>query len=94
MNALYPDFPEGHFNCTSAMEELAELISVISQRMRGRADNYDILEEMADVILSILCVSKVYGITKEDICRAVNVKLKREYMKQKGKVEDNIRHES
>ena len=77
LNKLYPDFPEGHFNCTSAMEELAELTTVISQRMRGRADKYDVLQEIGDIYLSILCISKVFGITKEEICKAIKSEAKR-----------------
>lgn len=82
LNVLYPDFPEGHFNCTSAMEEMSELTVAISQRMRGRTDNYGVLEEIGDVLLSILCIAKIFGITKEEICKAFNAKLEREYGKQ------------
>lgn len=63
----------------SLIEEMAELTEALSRKMRGRTtDNYDILQEMADVILDILCVAEDKGITKEDLIRAVNVKIGRE----------------
>ncbi len=69
----------GHMNLVSAMEEMGELMQAISQRMRGRTnDNYDILQESADVITSIWCICQVFGITHEDLQKAINVKMERE----------------
>lgn len=75
----YPQYEHGHMNIVSTTEECAELTEAIVHRMRGRAqDNFDVLEEMADVILSILCVGEIFGISHEDIRKAVNVKADRE----------------
>lgn len=75
----YPEYPRGHMNLVTTMEESAELVEAISQRMRGRtSDNYDILQEMADVIMAIWCVAQIYDISHEDIQKAINVKIGQE----------------
>ncbi len=85
LDGLYPNMPHGHYNCTSAMEEMAEFTTAVSQRMRGRTqDNYDILQEIGDVYVSVMCIAEVFGISVEDINRAINVKLERESGKQAG----------
>lgn len=74
-----PDLKEGTLNMIGLAEECGELVTVVCQRGRGRAeDNFDILQEMADVILDIVCVSKVLGITNEELMKAINVKVDRE----------------
>lgn len=66
-------------NLMTTMEEAAELVEAISRRMRGRTDdNYDILQEMADVIMAIWCVAQIYGISHESIEKAINVKIGQE----------------
>ena len=66
-------------NLMTTMEEAAELTESISRRMRGRTqDNYNILQEMADVIIAIWCVAQIYGISHESIEKAINVKIERE----------------
>lgn len=75
----FPEYPRGHMNLVTTMEEAAEFAESISRRMRGRTDdNYDILQEMADVIIGILCTAQIYGISHESIEKAVNVKIKQE----------------
>lgn len=72
-------------NAMSVMEESAELIEAVSRRVRGRAeDNYDILQETADVVLGCVCAGMMFGFGWSDICRAVNVKADRE----EGRIED------
>lgn len=78
-DAKYPQYEHGHMVSVVAMEELGECIQAISRRMRGRTkDNYEILEEMADVFIDLMCVSKIYGISRSEINKAINVKLERE----------------
>lgn len=75
---LFPQYERGHMNIITAMEECAELQTALSHRMRERTtDNYEVLEEAADVIFSILILAQVFGFTEEDIIKAVNVKLER-----------------
>lgn len=75
----FPEYPRGHMNLMTTMEEAAELTESISRRMRGRTqDNYDILQEMADVIMAIWCVAQIYGISHESIEKAINVKIEQE----------------
>ena len=79
VDAKYPKYEHGHMNLVSMTEELAECSEAIIHRMRGRTqDNYDILQEIGDVIIGLLCVAQIYGISENDICKAVNVKLDRE----------------
>jgi NTP pyrophosphatase (non-canonical NTP hydrolase) len=83
----FPDYPRGHMNMVSSMEECAEFTEALSQRMRGRTDdNWGILEEMADVILSFMCVAQIYHISHEDIIKALNIKLDRE----SARIEDHL----
>lgn len=75
----FPEYPRGHMNLMTTMEKAAELVEAISRRMRGRTDdNYDILQEMADVIMAIWCVAQIYGISHESIEKAINVKIGQE----------------
>lgn len=61
------------------MEECAELSEAISHKIRGREeDNYELLQEMADVLIDILALGIINGISEEDMIQAINVKLDRE----------------
>lgn len=61
------------------MEECAELTEAISRKIRGRdTDNYSLLEKMADVTIDILACLLIYDISREDLIKAINVKLDRE----------------
>lgn len=84
----YPQYEHGHMNIVSTMEECAELIEAISRRMRGRTDdNFEVMEEIGDVILSILCVAEIFGISHMDIRKAINVKMDREA----GRIEQHLK---
>lgn len=86
---LYPEYERGHMNVMSTMEELAELTEAISRRMRKRVtDNYDILQEIGDVYLSILCIAEIFNISHEDIRKAINVKTDREA----GRIKQHFEH--
>lgn len=68
------------------MEEAAELTQAMSMRVRGReGDNYNITEECADLIINVLCTCKLFGITTEELQKAINVKCQRakeKYMRE------------
>lgn len=65
------------------MEELAELIQQISKQLRGEGNYFQLLEELADVYISLAMLSSIYFINAEDVERAINVKLRREYKRIK-----------
>ena len=88
---LYPEYERGHMNIMSTTEELAELTEAISQRVRKRVtDNYDILQEIGDVYLSILCIAEIFNISHEDIRKAINVKTDREA----GRIKEHFKHDA
>lgn len=73
-------------SCLFAMEELSELQKEISKIARGEGDYYNILQELADVAITVNNVlmlnNYIYGedaplvIGSEDLDKAMNVKLK------------------
>lgn len=79
--------PRGHRNLIIVMEELSELSKEVSKELRGKGDQYNILEELADVQLSIYYVQEVCGISDDGLHRAINIKMKRleEVLNEKGK---------
>lgn len=79
--------PRGHRNLVIVMEELSELIKEISKELRGKGDQYNILEELADVQLGIYYVQEICGIGNDDLYKAMNIKMRRleEVLNEKGK---------
>lgn len=78
----FPQYERGHMNVITTMEETAELIEAISRRLRGRTDdNFDILQEMGDVIIAIWIVARIFGISHTDIKKAINVKIGQEVIR-------------
>lgn len=69
--------PRGHRNLIIVMEELAELSKEISKELRGKGDWYNILEELADVKLSLYYVQEICDISNDDLNKAINIKIKR-----------------
>ena len=65
------------YNLVLAVEELSELQKAIIKYLRGSEDKIAILEEMADVLLSIMSVQSIVGIPTDDLYKAVNVKANR-----------------
>ena len=63
-----------------AMEEAAEYSQAVSKTLRG-LDNlnsdYNLIEEMADVILSMFSVMLDYDISEEEIKKAIKIKIDR-----------------
>lgn len=84
---LHDGNPRGHRNLIIVMEELAELSKEISKELRGKGDQYNILEELADVQLSIYYVQEVCGVNNDDLHKAMNIKMRRleEVLNEKGK---------
>lgn len=84
---LHDGNPRGHRNLIIVMEELAELSKEISKELRGKGDQYNILEELADVQLGIYYVQEVCGINNDDLHKAMNIKMRRleEVLAKKGK---------
>lgn len=74
---FYDGNPRGHRNLIIVMEELAELSKEISKELRGKGDNINILEELADVQLGIYYVQEICKITNEELNKAMNIKTKR-----------------
>ena len=62
---------------TVCMEECAELIQAISKEKRGKSDKSNLVEEMADVIICIEILKKIYNITDDEIYSWVITKQER-----------------
>ena len=67
----------GDYDIIVAIEEMAELQKELSKWYRGKPDLTALVEEIGDVLLSILYVQHICGISKKDIYKAMNVKLDR-----------------
>lgn len=70
-----------------AMEELAELSQATSKQLRNKGDYYNLIEEMADVIISLQLIKDNYNISKEDLIKSINTKIDRIDDRIKGKIE-------
>jgi NTP pyrophosphatase (non-canonical NTP hydrolase) len=69
--------PRGHRNLIIVMEELAELSQEVSKSLRNKEDINALLEESADVVLCIKYIQEIFGITDDELNRAVSVKVER-----------------
>lgn len=67
----------GTTNIIISMEECAELQQALSKFLRGKGDIINLTEECADVLLSIYYIKQLYGVTDDDINKAINVKIDR-----------------
>jgi len=79
MSRQNPDYlkaTENHSElCTLiAMEECGELIQAISKAKRGKLNKDNLTEEIADVLICIHWLQKIYNITMSDIYNWVNIK--------------------
>ena len=64
-----------------AMEEAAEYSQAVSKKIRGYDtlnSHHNLIEEMADVILSMSSVMLAYGISEEEIKKAMKIKMDRQ----------------
>ena len=59
-----------------AMEEMAELTKELSKALRRNPDEDGLLEEIADVLICIGYISKIFEFDDQDIKKALYVKLK------------------
>lgn len=66
-------------------EELAELIVALNHYRRGRVDNQDVLEEMADVVILIEEFKYLLGVEDSEFDDIVNSKLE----KWEGQIQDS-----
>lgn len=62
---------------TVCMEECAELIQAISKEKRGESDKDHLVEEMADVLISIELLKEIYEVSNEQINEWIDEKQKR-----------------
>lgn len=69
------------------MEELAELSQATSKQLRNKGDYYNLIEEMADVIISLQLLKDNYNISKEDLIKSINTKIDRIDNRIKRKIE-------
>lgn len=69
--------PRGHRNLIICQEELSELAKEISKELRGKGDRVNILEELADVQISIYYIQNICHITDSELNKAIAVKMKR-----------------
>lgn len=67
---------------TVCMEEMAELQQQISKQIRGYDDRYGLLEEMADVYISLKLLESIFNVTPDEMQKAIDVKLARERSNQ------------
>lgn len=67
----------GTRNLVIVMEELAELQQQVSKYLRGKRDRLCLTEEVADVYLSLRYIETICKLSKDDINKAMNVKLDR-----------------
>lgn len=71
--------------CTVAMEEFAELQQQISKQIRGYGDRTGLLEEMADAYICLRFLESIFDVKKEDLKKAIDVKLDRERRNLNGR---------
>ena len=78
-NPEYLKATENHSEqCTLiAMEECSELIQAISKAKRGKLNKDNLTEEIADVLICIHWIQKIYNITMRDIYKWVDIKEER-----------------
>lgn len=58
-------------------EEMAELSQAIIKKLRGAKSNASVVEEIADVLLSVEYIREICGISYEEIQKLINFKLER-----------------
>lgn len=65
------------------MEELAELSKEVAKAYRDKADYFNLLQEMGDVLICLDSLQDIFGISDEDLQKAKNVKLARNMQRVK-----------
>lgn len=69
------------YQSTVCMEECGELIQAISKMKRGKNNYTNLVEEMADVLISIEMLKEIYHVDESDLEGWVNFKVNRNYEK-------------
>ena len=66
-----------------AIEELSELTQAISKCERHGivAERKNLVDELGDVLISVMCIAKHYGIDESEIERRIEDKTKKKYEK-------------
>ena len=84
------DVKRGQTQSIITMEEISEMVnelcslsSQVSKDLRGKQDLIGLLEETADVLICIEYLKIIFGISDEEIAKAVTVKISR--------IDENIR---
>lgn len=78
-----------------AIEEMSELQKELTKVLRGEGDQYGVLEEMADVFISMEYIRRAMGFEYDDLIKAETVKTvnivdkKFDYMKNKEYMYDS-----
>lgn len=62
---------------TVCMEEFAELIQAVSKAKRGKLDENNMTEEIADVLICVETLKQLYNISDEYIGKWISYKQKR-----------------
>lgn len=74
---MFDGYPRGHRYLIIVIEELAELSQAITKQLRGKGDNINLIEELADVQLGLYYIQDIFSISNESLHKALNVKMKR-----------------
>ena len=80
-------------HATKTMEECAELQVELSKHICGQGDRMHLLEEMADVYISLWIIQEVFDIPTDDIDKAIDVKLKRNEFRHQARREQKRKDE-
>lgn len=62
---------------TVCMEECAELIQAVSKAKRGKLDENNMTEEIADILICVEMLKQLYNISDEYISKWISYKQKR-----------------
>lgn len=69
------------------MEELAELQQAISKALRGKLDRYNMIEEVADVLICLTQLRIKYAIDDHELQQMIDYKHYRNVGRQQGEQE-------
>ncbi|MCM1224660.1 MAG: hypothetical protein NC548_60455 [Lachnospiraceae bacterium] len=72
-----PDVPVGFQELFISIEELAELIQATTKALRGKKDEVNLIEELADVHLVLKYIETVLDIDHDDVEVGLEVKIRK-----------------
>lgn len=75
------DWYGADYQTTVCMEECGELIQAIAKMKRGKNVYSNLVEEMADVLISIELLKQIYHVDENDLKGWVDFKVNRNYEK-------------